>query len=151
MWDNQIVYACNQVRMHEPLAYLMVKAIVAHESAWNVRARGDRRKTVPAYKGDTFFVGFCSIGLMQVNRCAHPEIGDRYDLRNGNDNIVAGVSLLALNWFAYAGDYERIAVGYNGPAVAAAGPPYPARSKAYARAVVGRLRIYAARQGIVLV
>ncbi len=149
-WDNQIVYACNQVRMRDVRAYLMVKAIIAHESGWNERARGDRRSGIPAYRGDNFFAGYCSIGLMQVNRCAHPGLGARYDLRKGDENILAGASLLAPNWFAYPRDYDRIAIGYNGPAVAAAGPPYPPSSKAYAKAVVGRLRIYAARQGVAL-
>ncbi len=105
---------------------------------------------VPAYRGDDFFAGYCSIGLMQVNRCAHPGLGVRYDLRKGDDNILAGASLLSPNWFAYPRDYDRIVIGYNGPAVAAAGPPYPPSSKAYAKAVVGRLRIYAARQGVAL-
>ncbi len=149
-WDNQIVYACNQVRMRDVRAYLMVKAIIAHESGWNEQARGDRRRGVPAYRGDDFFAGYCSIGFMQVNRCAHPGLGVRYDLRKGDDNILAGASLLAPNWFAYPRDYDRIAIGYNGPAVAVAGPPYPPSSKAYAKAVVSRLRIYAARQGVAL-
>ncbi len=149
-WDNQIVYACNQVRMRDVRAYLMVQAIIAHESGWNERARGDRRSGILAYGGENFFAGYCSIGLMQVNRCARPGLGARYDLRKGDDNILAGASLLAPNWFAYSRDYDRIAIGYNGPAVAAAGPPYPPSSKAYAKAVVGRLRIYAARQGVAL-
>lgn len=120
-WDNQVLYACNLYGMTDPLAPLAVKATIQHESGWREDARGDATPGTPAYRGDARYTGYCSIGLMQVNRCVHTGLAARYDLRDGNQNILAGCELLAAAYRLYMPDWERVFVAYNGPALAARG------------------------------
>ncbi len=154
-WDNQIVFAAMTYGMSRdaPAEYLLIKAIIQNESNFTELARGDaascRDLAQPCcqnYKGDPYFAGYASIGLMQVNRCAHLELADRYDLRDGNQNILAGVELLRVGYDAYWPDWRRVLAAYNGPAFAAlpdwdTNPTLGARQVgAYANAVG---RIYA--------
>ena len=131
-FDNQILYAVGLVGLTDPLAPLLVKAIIAHESGWNARALGDAG---------------CSKGLMQVNGCAHPSLdrdrGGAYDLFEPNQNILAGTQLLAGAWVWWP-DWERVLVAYNGPALAQAGT----RSNRYSQAVAPRFVAYAATAGV---
>ncbi len=123
-WDNQIIFACMTYGLvrDAPAEYTLVKAIIKHESGFDEGARGDAptcRDNPPCcglYRGDAFYTGFASIGLMQINRCAH---GDRWgDLRDGNENILAGVQLLRVQYELYWPDWRRVVAGYNGPAFA---------------------------------
>lgn len=141
-YDNQILYACNIHEMHDALAPLIVKAIITHESGWNASACGDRVAGTPVYRGG--FAGCCSIGLMQVNRCAHPGLAARLNLGNPNENILAGCELLAIEYRKYWPNLERVMVGYNGPALAARG----ISSNAYSRAVASHFRRLAAQLGV---
>ena len=143
-FDNQILYACNLYEMQDALAPLLVKAIIRHESGWNVYAAGDAQTGVPAYRGDTRFTNRCSIGLMQVNRCAHPTLAARLDLRDPNQNILAGAELLSIEYQKYWPNWERVMVGYNGPALAARGTS----SNAYSRAVAANFRTFANALGV---
>ncbi len=122
-WDNQIRYASGLYGFPDPEGPLLFKAVITHESGFLESAKGDRTGA-PAYRGDASYTGYCSLGLMQVNRCAHASLALRYDLRDGNQNILAGGELLLREVNLYWPDLERILIGYNGPAVAARGAPY---------------------------
>jgi hypothetical protein len=144
-WDNQIVYMAGLYGLSDPTAPLLVKAIIAHESAWNERARGDFytaiavRANPGAYRGEAFFAGYCSIGLMQVNRCAHPQLAAQYDLRDGNQAILAGGQILAGAYQAWWPDYRSVLARYNG-----SGP----MAVAYGQRVGATFAGFAAQMGV---
>lgn len=143
-WDDQILYVCNLYGMRDPLAPLLVKAIIEHESAhtWNPRIRGDRGACGP-YRGDGYYDGWCSIGLMQVHRPSHPDLANAYDLRDGNENILAGGQVLAgayRNW----PDVSEVLQTYNG------GATRNAQTANYAANVGATFRRFAQEVGIAL-
>ncbi len=136
-YDNQIIYACNQVGLADPLWYLTVKAIIGQESGW-----------VPTKVGDDGV----SIGLMQVNTRVHA-----YDvpyLLDPNNNILAGTQILARcasDWGYALGPTLRC---YNGCVAYLGGPTVgctdPDVWTGYSDAVRARLAPLAAQAGITL-
>jgi len=150
-WDNQVRYACLLYGMTDPLAPVFMKAVIQRESGWNVRARGDYDpgRCPSAYRGDAFYAGYCSIGLMQVHRGFHPELAAAYDLRDGAEAILAGGQILAGAYRAWWPDWQRVYAQYNAGAGAAAA--WPAVTEQVRRNVeaVGRIyRGYAAAIGV---
>lgn len=136
-YDNQIVYACNQVGLSDPLWYLTVKAIIAQESGWNPTRVGDDG---------------VSIGLMQINTQAH--YYDTAYLLDPNNNILVGVQILAgcaSTWGYALGPTLRC---YNGCVVSLGGPAVdcmdPNVWTGYSDAVLGRLAPLAREAGIAI-
>lgn len=146
-YDNEIAYATQAVGFTDPFAPYAVKAIIAKESGWNPIARGDHKTCIAIdpnavgccgpYMGDGYFTGYASVGLMQVNRCAHPDLATEYDLRDANQNIYAGCVVLLGVY--QAGDWIGTLARYNG-----SGP----EADAYAASVLPVAQSLAAQDGV---
>lgn len=134
-WDNQIVAAMNAVGIADPVAQVRLKAIIAHESGFVVNIAGDYTGAPAQYgpygpgtcvdlNGNAVSsAGYCSLGLGQVNRCAHPqyEWGSGWvadvvggDLLDPNDNILAAAQQFAACFNQVGGDLDAATRCYNG-------------------------------------
>lgn len=91
-FGNEISYALAQAGLHHVLHALIVAAIIEHESRGNPGARGDFQDGFPQYRDYPQTAGYRSLGLMQVNREAHPDLAEKYDLMDPNQNIYAAVT-----------------------------------------------------------
>lgn len=166
-WDNQIIYVCNLYGMTDALAPLYFKATIRHESGWIVDRVGDYALAGAGlnaaicrqpYRGLQRTVGYCSLGLCQVNRAAHPDLAQQYNLFNGAENILAGGQILAGAYHDWWPDFERVRAQYQGgPGGARAWPALAGWSSTQAgylrsgvSAVVGSFRTYARAWGSVV-
>jgi hypothetical protein len=127
-FDNQIIYALNQMGITDPLAYARLKAQIAVESGFIPNRVGDYRRagnpgqyrgygpgTCTRAGGATVSSdGYCSLGLGQVNRCAHPDLAANYDLMDPNQNILAAAQVWAGCYQAQGGDLDATTRCYNG-------------------------------------
>lgn len=158
-WDNQIRYVCGLYGMTDSLAPLYLKATIQVESAgtWNPRVRGDAGPCGP-YRGDGYYDGWCSIGLMQVHRPSHPGLAASYDLRDGDQNLLAGGQVLAGAFHSWWPDYERVRAQYQGgpggardwPGLAGWNPVHANNLRAGVASVMRHFRSYTAAVGIVV-
>ena len=164
-WDNQIRYAVSGQGLTDPLAPLLVKAIIDQETGgtWDPEVVGDYNPdlcptvyaphpygNLPRWQGGgrVSTAGYCSLGLMQVNRYYHRVTGD---LLSGGSNILIGTQILAAWWRQYPAYWRRAVAGYNGGEEAARFyPNVEPRVLNYVDAVESRLQVLALEAGIVV-
>lgn len=150
-FDNQVRYAAALYGMTDPAAPIFLKAVIQQESGWNARARGDYdpARCPEPYRGDAFYTGYCAIGLMQVHRYWQPALASSYDLRDPDQNILAGAQVLAAAYQRWWPDWRRVYAQYNaGAGAATAWPAVSAQVTAHVEAVGAIYRQLAAAGGV---
>ena len=159
-WDGVIRDAATNAGLPAETGPLMLKAIIEHESAhtWEPEILGDPSALcsgVYAVHPDgirngrrTSTAGFCSLGLMQINRYWNSIYADTYDLLDGPQNIAAGADLVAGLWNSFQ-DWDRVLAAYNGgPDAGRSWPSVSAGVRGYVLTVGGTFRRYAGEAGV---